>query len=123
LQQAFNVLSSRTQPSRTGPGSRGNSLGKAGRLYSWYYQHFEPADRDLYPASATDLYGSKGRLFIDHAEMACKWCNDQKDRYIVKYKPSTNLKHHLLNSCDGFQESYLGKEPDVVVPKAVDRYD
>jgi hypothetical protein len=43
---AFDLLSGRPpkcpQPTRCGPGSRGKSADKAARLYSWYYQHFEP---------------------------------------------------------------------------------
>jgi hypothetical protein len=30
--------------------------------------------------------------------MACKWREDQEDRFTVKYKPTTTLKHHLLKS-------------------------
>jgi hypothetical protein len=95
------------QPTRSGPRSRGNSAGNVGRLYSWYYQHFEPADNILYPESDHDLHGSKGRLLRDNAEMACKWCEDHGDRFTVKYKPKTNLRHHLLKSCTGFQTRSL----------------
>jgi hypothetical protein len=93
---AFDLLSGRPpkcpQPTRCGPGSRGKSADKAARLYSWYYQHFEPVDRVLYPESAQNLHGTRGRLFLDNAEMACKWCEDQEDRYTVKYKPSTDQR-------------------------------
>jgi hypothetical protein len=102
------------QPARSGPGSQGDSAGKAGRLYSWYYQHFEPVDKNLCPDSARDLHGSKGSLFRDNVEMSCKWCEDLEDRFTVKYKPATNLKHHLLKSCMGFQTSDHWRDPDVV---------
>jgi hypothetical protein len=46
--------------------------------------------------------------------MACKWCEDQEDRYTVKYKPSTNLKHHMLKSCAGFHKIDHWADPDVV---------
>jgi hypothetical protein len=115
---AFDVLSVRPpkcpQPTICGPGSRGKSADKAARLYSRYYQHFEPVDRVLYPESAQNLHGIRGRLFLDNAEMACKWCEDQEDRYTVTYKPSTNLKHHLLKSCAGFHKSDHWTDPDVV---------
>jgi hypothetical protein len=52
--------------------------------------------------------------------MVCEWCKDQKDRYTVKYKPSSNLKHHLLKSHEGFRDNDHQKDPDVVDPKAVD---
>lgn len=111
---AFDVLSGRPprcpKPAKSGPGSSGNSAGKPGRLYSWYYQHFEPSDRNKYPTSATDLYGNQGRLFLDNAEMVCKWC----EGFTVKYKPSTNLKNHLLKACEPFQESEHWQDPDVV---------
>jgi hypothetical protein len=46
--------------------------------------------------------------------MACKWREDQEDRFTVKYKPTTNLKHHLLKSCTGFRTSDHWRDPDVV---------
>jgi hypothetical protein len=46
--------------------------------------------------------------------MACKWYEDQEERFTVKYMPTPNRKHHLLNSCPGFQASDLWRDPDVV---------
>jgi hypothetical protein len=74
---AFDVLSGSPQPTRSCPGSRGNSARRAWRLYSWYYQHFELADGDFYPASATDMYGNSGRLSL----MMLRWyANGAKTR-------------------------------------------
>jgi hypothetical protein len=74
----------------------------------------------LYLESATDMYGNKGRLFIHNAKMVCKSCTCQKDRYTVKSKSLTNLKHHLLKSGEGSQDNDLEKYPNVVDPKATD---
>jgi hypothetical protein len=80
-------------------------------------------DRVLYPESSQNLLRTKERLSLDNAEMACKWNEDQEDRYTVKCKPSTNLKHHLLKSCAGlhllklcagFYKSDHWTDPDVV---------
>jgi hypothetical protein len=43
--------------------------------------------------------------------VACKWCEDQEDRF--KYKPPTNLKHHLRKSCT-FQTSDHWRDLDVL---------
>jgi hypothetical protein len=118
MRSAFDVLSGRPptcpKPSKSGPGIIGNSAGKAGRLYSWYYQHLTPVDRKAHAVSATDLCGNKGRHFLDNAEMACKWSRGLEGGFTVKHKPSTNLKHQLLKSCEGFQEGEHWQDPDVV---------
>jgi hypothetical protein len=114
---AFDVLSARPpklpKPSKSGRASTGTT-GKGGRPLAWYFQHFEPVDKEKYPDDATDLFGKKGRLFQDNALMACKMCKDQQDRFTCKHNPSTVLGNHLLKACEGFQESAHWRDPDVI---------
>jgi hypothetical protein len=79
-----------TKPSQSGRVSTGTT-GKGGRPYAWYFQRFEPVDKEKYPDDATDIFGKKGRLFQDNALMARKMCNqqDQQDRFTSKRNPST----------------------------------
>jgi hypothetical protein len=88
--------------------------GCKGRPYAWYFQHFEPVDKEKYPDDAIDLLGKKGRLFQDNALMACKMCKVQDARFTCRHNPSTTLGNHLLMACEGFQESPHWQHPEVV---------
>jgi hypothetical protein len=111
------VLSARprkvSKPTKSGRALSGTS-GCKGRPYAWYFQHFEPVDKEKYPDDAIDLLGKKGRLFQDNALMACKMCKVQDARFTCRHDPSTTLGNHLLMACEGFQESPHWQHPEVV---------
>jgi hypothetical protein len=50
----------RGRPSFRSLQSRTGTTGKGGRPFAWYFQHFEPVDKEKYRDDATYLFGKKG---------------------------------------------------------------